>query len=346
MREILKLRQAAVLTPRLAAVLNLILVASIAAVSQTSTPTPPDKRGLGIEAGSANSSPAEQTKAKEAKPELVLQTGYNNLFGATRLVFSPDERLLLSERSVIVIMPLAIFFSTLDVAFWSVAPEPSFSTAYAGHTANALLLFLLGITIFYSVEAMHRDRDLKIEPLLWSQAAPNYALLLSKFLATLVLTVCLILAVGVITLALQILKHNGIIVIPNAIFLAAAALFFSTLLRDRYLAYAVAIGTCSGLFYLYSQGHIGWLYNPLLWQLWKDSDLTGGGSRIPQILAQRIHLLAIALACLSFAKLFSRRPSNRRLLAQGRLTGSGWSVALLSVFLIVAIVAGLFVGTL
>src|SRR5258706_13401723 len=94
MREILKLRQAAVLTPRLAAVLNLILVASIAAVSQTSTPTPPDKRGLGIEAGSANSSPAEQTKAKEAKPELVLQTGYNNLFGATRLVFSPDERLL------------------------------------------------------------------------------------------------------------------------------------------------------------------------------------------------------------------------------------------------------------
>ena len=27
---------------------------------------------------------------REAKPELVLQTGYNNLFGATRLVFSPD----------------------------------------------------------------------------------------------------------------------------------------------------------------------------------------------------------------------------------------------------------------
>src|SRR5258706_15533105 len=64
------------------------------AVTQTSNPTPADKRGLGIEAGSTNSSQAEQTKAKEAKPELVLQTGYNNLFGATRLVFSPDERLL------------------------------------------------------------------------------------------------------------------------------------------------------------------------------------------------------------------------------------------------------------
>ena len=33
-------------------------------------------------------------QAKEAKPELVLQTGYNQLFGATRVVFSPDGRLL------------------------------------------------------------------------------------------------------------------------------------------------------------------------------------------------------------------------------------------------------------
>jgi len=32
--------------------------------------------------------------AKDAKPELVLQTGYNTFFGATRLVFSPDARLL------------------------------------------------------------------------------------------------------------------------------------------------------------------------------------------------------------------------------------------------------------
>src|SRR5258708_3050957 len=120
-----------------------------------------------------------------------------------------ELRLLLSERSLIVIMPLAIVFSTLDVAFWSVAPEPSFSAAYAGHTANATLLFLLGITIFYSVEALQRDRELKIEPLLWSQPAPNSALLLSKFLATLVLTFGLIVLVGIITIALQLLKHHG-----------------------------------------------------------------------------------------------------------------------------------------
>jgi WD40 repeat protein len=32
--------------------------------------------------------------SREAKPELVLQTGYNNFYGATKLVFSPDGRLL------------------------------------------------------------------------------------------------------------------------------------------------------------------------------------------------------------------------------------------------------------
>jgi WD40 repeat protein/uncharacterized caspase-like protein len=74
--------------------LALIVFISGAAVGQTPAPTPPDKRDLGIESSSANTSQSDQAKSKEAKPELVLQTGYNNFFGATRLVFSPDGRLL------------------------------------------------------------------------------------------------------------------------------------------------------------------------------------------------------------------------------------------------------------
>ena len=71
----------------------LISVCAHTGVAQTAAPTPPDKRGLGIE-NSSPTSQSDQTKAKEAKPELVLQTGYNSFFGATRLVFSPDGRLL------------------------------------------------------------------------------------------------------------------------------------------------------------------------------------------------------------------------------------------------------------
>ncbi|HEU4795994.1 MAG TPA: hypothetical protein VFT02_10220, partial [Pyrinomonadaceae bacterium] len=53
----------------------------------------PDKRGLGVEKPTPTPNAQTTSQPREAKPELVLQTGYNN-FGAARLVFSPDGRLL------------------------------------------------------------------------------------------------------------------------------------------------------------------------------------------------------------------------------------------------------------
>jgi WD40 repeat protein/uncharacterized caspase-like protein len=76
--------------------LSLILFLSVAAnvLGQSATPTPPDKRDLGIESTTSQGSQTSQATSKEARPELVLQTGYNNFFGATRLAFSSDGRLL------------------------------------------------------------------------------------------------------------------------------------------------------------------------------------------------------------------------------------------------------------
>jgi hypothetical protein len=168
---------------------------------------------------------------------------------------------------------------------------------------------------------MHRDRDLRIEPLIWSQPIPNYVLLLSKFLATLLLTLVLILLDALVTIALQSIKHNGpidlsaylriycIILIPNAIFLAAAALALNVLLRDRYLAYAAAIATCSGLFYLYTQGHNHWLYNPLLFQLWDYPDLIGGANH-SRVLDNRLYILFLTFLFVGLAHLLFPRKSR------------------------------------
>ena len=73
-----------------------IALCACAAVAQTPSPSPSpaDKRGLGIQSAGPSGSAQTSQQAREAKPELVLQTGYNNIFGATRLVFSPDGRLL------------------------------------------------------------------------------------------------------------------------------------------------------------------------------------------------------------------------------------------------------------
>jgi WD40 repeat protein/uncharacterized caspase-like protein len=82
---------------KLLVIVVLIIVSSAStsfAQTPSPSPTPTDDRGLGIRSSTSASGTQGNQQAKEAKPELVLQTGYSDLFGATRLVFSPDGRLL------------------------------------------------------------------------------------------------------------------------------------------------------------------------------------------------------------------------------------------------------------
>ena len=80
---------------RFNSVLVLIFLATTAfAQSPSPTPADKDKRGLGIQSSDSSKNSASDARAREAKPELILQTGYNNFYGVTRMVFSPDGRLL------------------------------------------------------------------------------------------------------------------------------------------------------------------------------------------------------------------------------------------------------------
>src|SRR5690349_223257 len=75
--------------------LFLLLSVASSVLAQSPSPTPVDNRGLGIQqSGPTSTNTQTASQSREAKPELVLQTGYNNIFGATRMVFSPDGRLL------------------------------------------------------------------------------------------------------------------------------------------------------------------------------------------------------------------------------------------------------------
>ena len=83
------------LTKEIALAIVLLAAQAGTALAQTPKPTAtPGQRGLGIESSGAANNNQSAPQSREAKPELILQTGYNNFFGATRLVFSPDGRLL------------------------------------------------------------------------------------------------------------------------------------------------------------------------------------------------------------------------------------------------------------
>lgn len=247
-----------------------------------------------------------------------FKANLRKLVAATTL----ELRLLRSERSLVVLIPLAVLLSYLSLPFAASASDVSRSFAFASSSAQGSLLFLLGIVVFYTGEAMHRDREVRVEPVLWSAPAPNNVFLISKFLATLVLTFFLLLLIGLTAMLTQFLRGQtpieisayliaySVILVPSLAFMAAASIALNVLLRDKYLTYAITIGIGSGLFYFYSQGHNHWLYNPVLYGLWTDADLIRTSPRASLILALRLYCLALTLLCLLIAHLFFARPAK------------------------------------
>jgi len=247
-------------------------------------------------------------------PNVGRTRGPATTLSQTLAALGVEFRLLRAERSLIVIVPLAIVLSIFDLAFFRVVPELGYSVTYASGTAKALLLFLVGMIVFYTGEAMHRDREVKVEPVLWSTPAPNSVLLLSKFLATIVLALALLVAVGLTAVVVQLARGHtpinfsayllvyGVVLVPGVVFVTALVVAFNVLLRNKYLAYVAAIGASAGLFYLYSTGHNHWLYNPLLYQLWTYPALTN-----PTILVSRLYCLTLTTGFLLLAHLRHER---------------------------------------
>jgi ABC-2 type transport system permease protein len=225
-----------------------------------------------------------------------------------------EFRLVRSERSLLILFPLVVLLSIFDLAFFRVDPEISYSVTYASGTAKALLLFLVGLTIFYTGEAMHRDRELRVQSIVWPTPAPNSALLLSKCLGTILLAFSLLAVVGIVAIVIQILRGHtpvdfsayfniyGIVVVPGIVFMTALLVGLNAVLRNKYLAYVVAVGTAAGLLYLYNSGYNHWSYNPLLYHLWTYRDLT-----TVTILTYRLYCFGLAVACLALAHIFFQR---------------------------------------
>jgi ABC-2 type transport system permease protein len=263
-----------------------------------------------------------------------IRANLRKLVAATRL----ELRLLRAERSLVVIIPLAVLLSFLSLPFSAGVSGGSYSASFASDTANGILLFLLGVIVFYTGEAMHRDRELRIQPLVWAAPVANNVILLSKFMATFLLTLSLVIVVGLTAIATQFLRGHTpieipaylitylVILLPSIIVMTGVSVALNVLLRDKYLTYAVSIATAAGLFYLYANGHNHWLYNPLLYQLWNYQDLTTSGINHSLIFIHRIYCISIAILSLSLVHLFFPRKSTRAASIIGRFRISWWSL--------------------
>ena len=93
---------------------------------------------------------------------------------------------------------------------------------------------------------------------------------------------------------------------------------------------------------LYSQGYNHWLYNPLLYNLWTYSDLTGPG--VGRILIHRFYILAFAGLLLAVAHLSFKRKPAKGLWINGRLASNGWILLATVLSLSIAVAAGIMVS--
>lgn len=297
------------------AVLNLSSAGSIARVEPEFVPQ------LSVAITSVNA--GSRARQIVQLPDVALENkgamaNLRKLIGATML----ELNLLRHERSLMALIPLSIFISFLALPFSVGDPGASQSAVFAGSSVRGLLLFLSGVIVFYIGEAMHRDREIRVEPVLWSTPASNSVFLLSKFFGVLFVALALLVLAAITAMLTQFLRGQTpieiskyfiaytVILVPSLAFVAAASLWLSILLRDKYLFYAAMIAISSGLFYLYSQGLNHWLYNPVLYGLWMDADL-GPWSRLSHLMALRVYWVAITGLCLFLANLFFARKSKR-----------------------------------
>jgi ABC-2 type transport system permease protein len=297
----------------------------------------------------------EAVAAKQvALPQVETVTqGLRAAFEQFKAALGVEFRLLRAERSLVVVAPLIMFICGLELAVYEVVPDLSYSAAYASRTANSLLLFLFGMAVFYAGETMHRDRESRIEPMLWSTPALNLVMLGSKFSATLLLSLSLIVLVALTAIGVQIfkgdaplevetyLKTYAVILVPSAVFMIAASVALNLLLRDKYLAYAASLAVGGTIYYLTGQGYNNWLYNPVLNQLWTPTDLANGGSALTRILVHRVYCLALSALLLALGQLVFERKTTKALKENNRLSGRGWTILAAVIFALIAVITGL-----
>ena len=228
-----------------------------------------------------------------------------------------EFRLLRAERGLILLLPVVIFFSFFSVPFSRIPVAVSYSVTAATNTSNSLLLLFACMIVFYLGEMMHRDREVKIQPVVWSTPAPNSVFLLSKGMSMTLVALSFAIIGSLIAIVAQLFRGhtpidfsaylliNAVVVLPSIIFMTSLVVALNVLLRNKYVAYVVAVGIGASLFYLYSVGYNHWSYNPMLYQLWKYPDLTGG-----RILAYRLYCLGLAAVCLALAHVFYERKSK------------------------------------
>ncbi|HVS62728.1 MAG TPA: ABC transporter permease subunit [Thermoanaerobaculia bacterium] len=281
-----------------------------------------------------SAAPAEAVPAADLEQrrlgELAMTSKPPGFLGSLLPVLRAELRELRNQPGLYLFVPLIL----LQVIQASVFAIGAFDTpllltpgTIAVRTMNTLTLLVCLLLLFYTVESLDRDRASGLASILWATPARSGAMLLAKALANSVVGLVIVLAALLaawIALAIQgevpfrlgpFTIVWGLLLIPTFVLWTTFVAAVSSVVRERYTTYGIALGAILATGYYQFRGDMFWAFNWNLWSAITWSDMGTLELWRTQLAINRLTALGAAL----FFAVIAVRFFPRRELDAGRI---------------------------
>ena len=253
-------------------------------------------------------------------PSLGMTTARPGLLAAAWHVAKVELTELRSSAGLYLFIPL-LLLETLGSAMVEVGfldtPLLITSGNFAVNTMGILATCLCLLLMFYTVEALERERSTRLAAIAYATPIRSASLFLGKSIAMIAVGLSVTLAVavaGVLVLLFQwkvglelrpFLLVWGLLLAPTVVFWTTLVLAIHTIVQSRYTTYALCLGILCYTGFSALTNQINWVGNWPLWQAvrWSDIsvlELDRKALVLSRVLAVSTALLLVALTLACF----------------------------------------------
>jgi ABC-2 type transport system permease protein len=254
---------------------------------------------------------------------LAMRSSVPGFFRAVFAVAKFEAKNLRSQPGLYLFIPL-IVLQAVENGYFRTGPFDTrlllTSGMFAALSMNTLTLLVCLLILFYTVESLLRERGTGVAPIIYSTPVQGGALLFGKAIANsivgaVVLAAAFLGGAGVMVaqgkVSIEIgpfLSIWGLLLIPTFLVWSSFVMAVLSLVRDRYVTYAIGLGVLILCGFLQLWGKMNWVWN---WDLWSAITWTDFGSIEPNgfpVTLNRLFYLSLAALFLAIAvRLFPRR---------------------------------------
>jgi ABC-2 type transport system permease protein len=232
---------------------------------------------------------SEAPVRREPLAQLGMRTKRPGLVTGLWRVARVELRELVSSPGLYLFIPLlllqTIVPALVDVGFLD-TPLLVIPGKFAVQTMAILAVCMSLLLLFYTVEALERERSTRLASIAYATPIRTASLFLGKGLAMLVVALAIALAVGlggVIAILIQgkisvdlrpFLLVWGLLMTPTVLIWVAFVMFVHAVSQNRYTTYAVCLGVLVFTGYRGVTNQINWVGNWPLWRAVRWSDIS------------------------------------------------------------------------